>query len=69
MNKVEPDIYIKSLISEGENLYQDFKYTINDSRKIAKSLSAFANTKGGRLLIGVKDNGPLRVIWFVKKTS
>ena len=57
MNKVEPDIYIKSLISEGENLYQDFKYTINDSRKIAKSLSAFANTKGGRLLIGVKDNG------------
>ncbi len=26
-------------------------------RKIARSISAFANAKGGRLLIGVKDNG------------
>lgn len=36
---------------------QDFKYCISDSRKIARSLVAFANTDGGRLLIGVKDNG------------
>ena len=41
----------------GENVYQDFKFAISDSRKIARSLSAFANTRGGRLLIGVKDNG------------
>ena len=27
--------------------------------KIAKSLSAFANTEGGRLLVGVKDNGKI----------
>jgi predicted HTH transcriptional regulator len=38
---------------------QDFKYCINDSKKIAKSLVAFANTYGGRLLIGVKDNGKI----------
>lgn len=38
---------------------QDFKYCINDSKKIAKSLVAFANTNGGRLLIGVKDNGKI----------
>lgn len=44
-------------IKEGEHQQQDFKYCINDSRKIAKSLVAFANTDGGRLLIGVKDNG------------
>lgn len=36
---------------------QDFKFAINDSRKIARSLAAFANTEGGRLLVGVKDNG------------
>lgn len=30
---------------------------IDDARKIARSLVAFANTDGGRLLIGVKDNG------------
>jgi predicted HTH transcriptional regulator len=49
--------YIKSLISEGEHQTQDFKYAITDSRKIARTLAAFANTDGGRLLVGVKDNG------------
>ncbi len=49
--------YIRALISEGEHVRQDFKYEISDSRKIARALSAFANTVGGRLLIGVKDNG------------
>lgn len=47
------------LIAEGEHLRQDFKFCINDSKKIAKSLVAFANTKGGRLLVGVKDNGKI----------
>ncbi len=49
--------YLQKLILEGEHQQQDFKYCISDSRKIAKSLVAFANTDGGRLLIGVKDNG------------
>ncbi|MDE7388152.1 MAG: ATP-binding protein [Muribaculaceae bacterium] len=48
---------IERLIAEGEHECQDFKFTISDARKIARSLSAFANHKGGRLLIGVKDNG------------
>lgn len=47
------------LIAQGEHQQQDFKYCINDSRKIAKSLVAFANTDGGRLLVGVKDNGKI----------
>jgi hypothetical protein len=45
------------MIREGEHQQQDFKYCITDSRKIARSLAAFANTDGGSLLIGVKDNG------------
>ncbi len=51
--------YIEKLIREGEHQQQDFKFCITDSRKIAKSLSAFANTDGGKLLIGVKDNGKI----------
>ncbi len=51
--------YLYKLIQEGEHQQQDFKYCINDSKKIAKSLVAFANTNGGRLLIGVKDNGKI----------
>lgn len=49
--------YITKLIRQGEHQQQDFKYCISDSKKIARSLVAFANTDGGRLLIGVKDNG------------
>ena len=51
--------YIHHLIAEGEHQQQDFKFEISDARKIAKTLSAFANTQGGRLLIGVKDNGKI----------
>lgn len=51
--------YIRQLVSEGEHSHQDFKFEISDARKIARSLSAFANTKGGRLLVGVKDNGKI----------
>lgn len=51
--------YILNLIKEGEHVHQDFKFEISDARKIAKSLSAFANTEGGRLLVGVKDNGKI----------
>ncbi len=50
---------IKKLISEGEHQKQDFKFRIDDQRKIARTLVAFANTDGGRLLIGVKDNGKI----------
>lgn len=49
--------YIERLIAEGEHEHQDFKYRISDSRKIARTLSAFANNSGGHLLVGVKDNG------------
>lgn len=51
------DLY--ALIREGEHEEQDFKYRISDARKIARTLSAFANTIGGRLLVGVRDNGSI----------
>lgn len=49
--------YIARLVEEGEHERQDFKFAISDARKIARSVSAFANNDGGRLLIGVKDDG------------
>lgn len=51
--------YIKGLIKGGEHQQLDFKFEISDSRKIAKTLVAFSNTDGGKLLIGVKDNGKI----------
>ena len=50
---------LKTLIAQGEHQQLDFKFRIDDSKKIARTLCAFANTDGGRLLIGVKDNGKI----------
>lgn len=51
--------YVLKMIGEGEHVRQDFKFAISDARKIAKSISAFSNTEGGKLLVGVKDNGKI----------
>lgn len=51
---------IKRLIFEGENVCLDFKKTISNAEKIAKTLVAFANNQGGKLLIGVADDGTIK---------
>lgn len=51
--------YLLDLISMGESQQLEFKFEINDARKIAKTLVAFSNTDGGKILIGVKDNGKI----------
>jgi predicted HTH transcriptional regulator len=51
--------HIRSLIESGESQTLDFKFEISDSKKIARTFVAFANTDGGTLLIGVKDNGSI----------
>src|SRR3982074_473958 len=50
---------IKKLIFEGEGVTLDFKKTITSCEKIAKTMVSFANNKGGRLLIGVADDGSI----------
>ncbi|MGK6352933.1 AlbA family DNA-binding domain-containing protein [Parapedobacter sp. DT-150] len=51
---------IKTLISHGEGERLDFKNKISSCEKIAKTLVAFANNKGGKLLVGVADNGYIK---------
>ena len=52
-------LHIQHLIAQGEHQQLDFKFEISDAKKIAKTFVAFANTDGGTLLIGVKDNGAI----------
>lgn len=54
--------HIELLIEQGENQHLDFKYEVSDAKKLARTFSSFANTEGGKLLIGVKDNGMIRGI-------
>src|SRR4030065_2674636 len=51
--------YLKKLIEEGESQKLDFKFCISDCKKIARTLAAFSNSDGGRILIGVRDNGSI----------
>lgn len=44
------------LIEEGENLTCEFKRKFSTPEKIAREMIAFANTKGGYLIIGVDDD-------------
>ncbi len=47
--------YIHQLIKAGESETLDFKQTVT-AMKIARTLVAFANAKGGIILIGVSDD-------------
>lgn len=47
---------LRYLIQKGENEELDFKQEISSAAKIAKTMVSFANRKGGRLLVGVRDN-------------
>lgn len=51
---------IKKTIFEGEGVTLDFKKTITSCEKIARTMVSFANNKGGRLLIGVADDGSIK---------
>ncbi len=48
--------HLLELIEEGENLQCEFKRHFTTPEKIARELIAFANTKGGYLIIGVDDD-------------
>lgn len=48
---------LRELIEQGEGPTLEFKSTIQSADKIARTLAAFANTRGGILLVGVEDDG------------
>ena len=56
------------LISQGESSTLEFKRKISSFHKIAKEISAFANTIGGYLLIGVDDDGSIVGVESEKST-
>lgn len=51
---------LAALVAQGEGLHLEFKRKATFPDKIVKEMIAFANTKGGAVLIGVDDNGALQ---------
>ena len=50
---------IRKLVRQGETETIEFKTKVNHPEKIVKEIVAFANTRGGKLLLGVSDQGEL----------
>ncbi len=50
---------LKKLVANGEGLCLEFKHRLPESERIAREVTALANTNGGYLLIGVTDDGNL----------
>ena len=50
---------LRELIEPGESDTMEFKRRFSTFSKIAKEIIAFANTRGGTLLIGVDDDGSI----------
>ena len=48
---------IKRLVARGEGRHLEFKRRVPEPERVAKEVVAFANSGGGRLLIGVDDDG------------
>ena len=51
--------FLLDLIAQGENDRVEFKTSLLNEREIARVLTAFANTEGGYLFIGVGDKGQM----------
>ena len=49
----------RRLIGEGEGSRVEFKLGLPRDAKVARTLAAFANTRGGHLFVGVDDRGQL----------
>ncbi len=51
---------LDTILKEGEGYYLEFKENVNSD--LAKELVAFANSSGGRILIGIDDNSTIKGI-------
>jgi len=62
MNNTE----VQNIISQGENELVEFKENFNNDAVVA--LCAFANTKGGKVYVGISDNGKIKGVEIKQET-
>ena len=59
---------LKKIISQGESETVEFKKSPSESKEIIKTISAFANTKGGTIFTGVSNSGKVLSVEIGKDT-
>jgi len=60
---------LEKLISQGESEIVEFKESLQLKDEIGETISAFSNSKGGTILIGVSDKKKIKGIQIGKKTT
>lgn len=56
------ELELRELIQKGEGHYLEFKLEQENNEDFAKTFVAFANTDGGKILVGISDDGLLNGI-------
>lgn len=55
---------LKELVRKGENKFIEFKLKTNHPEKIIREIVAFANSEGGKLIIGIGDDKTIKGLRF-----
>jgi len=55
---------LKELVRHGENKHVEFKLKTNHPEKIIREVVAFANSDGGRLIVGIGDDKSIKGLKF-----
>ncbi len=55
---------LRELVRQGENKYVEFKLKTNHPEKIVREIVAFANTDGGKVIIGIADDKSIKGLKF-----
>jgi len=63
------DIIIRMLLKQGESETLEFKTATADSVTIAKAICAFANSKGGTVIVGVTNHGEVQGVKDVEQRN
>jgi ATP-dependent DNA helicase RecG len=59
---------LKKIIFQDESKTVEFKKSPGESKEIIKTISAFSNTKGGRIFVGVSNSGKVLSVEIGKDT-
>ena len=59
---------VEELIEEGESQNTEFKDSLRLKKEVGETISAFSNTRGGIILIGISDLGEVIGVEVGKRT-
>jgi len=59
---------IEEMIKKGESETVEFKQSLAEASEIIETVCAFANTKGGTIIVGVNDKGEIKGVSIGKRT-